>query len=91
MLNIFFLLLIKDRVCLENKKYYAAILTMDNQQGPTVQHMELCSVLCGSLDGSGAGRRMGTCVCMAEALLCSSKTVTTLLAGYIPVQKNFFN
>ena len=32
---------------------------MDNQQGPTIQHMELCSVLCGSLDGSlGENRRM---------------------------------
>ena len=36
MLNIFFLLLNKDRVCLENKKYYTAILKMDNQQGPAV-------------------------------------------------------
>ena len=26
---------------------------MDNQQGPTVEHMELCSMLCGSLDGKG--------------------------------------
>ena len=26
---------------------------MDNQQGPTVYHMELCSGLCGSLDGRG--------------------------------------
>ena len=36
MLNIFFLLLIKGRVCLESKKYYIAILKMDNQQGSTV-------------------------------------------------------
>ena len=27
---------------------------MDNQ-GPTVQHMELCSILCGSLDGREFG------------------------------------
>ena len=26
---------------------------MDNQQGPSVQHSELCSVLCGGLDGRG--------------------------------------
>ena len=32
-----------------------AIFKMDNQQGPTVQHMELCSVLCGSLDGREFG------------------------------------
>ena len=26
---------------------------MDNQQRPIVQHMELCSMLCASLDGRG--------------------------------------
>ena len=34
---------------------HTAICKMDNQQGPIVQHMELCSMLCGSLDG----RRFG--------------------------------
>ena len=29
------------------------IFKMDNQQGPTVEHMELCSMLCGSLDERG--------------------------------------
>ena len=28
--------------------------------GPTVQHMELCSMLCGSLDGRGVWQRMDT-------------------------------
>ena len=32
----------------------------DNQQGPTVQHMELCSMLYGSLDGKGIWGRMDT-------------------------------
>ena len=30
---------------------HGAVFKMDNQQGPTVQHMEFCSVLCGSLNG----------------------------------------
>ena len=30
-----------------------AIFRMDNQQGPTVWHIELCLMLCGSLDGRG--------------------------------------
>ena len=30
---------------------YTVIFKMDNQQGPTVKHLELCSVLRGSLDG----------------------------------------
>ena len=32
---------------------HTAVFKMDNQQGPTVQHREVCSVLCGSLDGRG--------------------------------------
>ena len=28
---------------------------MDNQQGPTVEHMELCSMLCGNLEGREFG------------------------------------
>ena len=37
---------------------YTAIFNMDNQQGPTIQQRELCSMLCGSLDGSGTQGRM---------------------------------
>ena len=33
---------------------------MDHQQGPTVQHRELCSMLRGSLDGTGVWGRVGT-------------------------------
>ena len=55
-----------------------AVFKMGNQQGPVVQHMELCSMLCGSLDGSGAWGRVDTCMCMAESLHCSPETITTL-------------
>ena len=65
---------------------HTAIFKMDNQQGPTVQQRELCSMLCGSLDGRGVWGRMDTCVCMAESLCCASEAVTTLLIGYIPIQ-----
>ena len=51
---------------------------MDNQQGPTEQHRELCSMLCGSLDGRGVWGRMDK----RESLHCSPKTITTLLTGY---------
>ena len=48
------------------------IFKMDNQQGPTVEHRELCSMLCGSQDGKGVWQRMDTCVCMSGfALLCT--------------------
>ena len=55
---------------------------MDNQQGPTVQHMELCSMLCDSLDGREVWERMDTCKCMAESLCCPPETTTTLFIGY---------
>ena len=32
---------------------HTAVFKMDNQQGPTASHRELCSMLCGSLDGRG--------------------------------------
>ena len=57
---------------------------MDNQQGPTTQHMELCSGICGSLDGRGVWGGMDTCVCMTESLHCSPETFTMLLIGYTP-------
>ena len=53
--------------------------------------MELCSMLCGSLDGRGLWRRMNKCVCMAESLCCPPETITTLLISYAWHQnKNFF-
>ena len=39
-----------------------------------------------SLDGRGVWGRMGTCVCMAEFLLCSPETVSTLLNEYTLIQ-----
>ena len=58
---------------------HTAVFKMDNQQGPTAQHRELCSVLCGSLDGVWG--RMDTCTCMAESLHCSPETLTTLFVN----------
>ena len=66
---------------------HTAIFKMDNQQGCIVQNLELCSMLCASLDGTRVWRRMDTCVCMAESLHCSPETTTTLLIGYIPIEK----
>ena len=64
---------------------------MDNQQGPTVQPRELCSMLCGSLDGRGLWGRMDTCICVAESLPCSLETITTLLIGCTPIYSKKFN
>ena len=61
---------------------HTAVYKMDNQHGPTVQQKELCSILCGSLDGRRVWGRMDTCTCMAELLCCALETITTLLISY---------
>ena len=40
--------------------------------------MELCSVLCGSLNRRGVWGRMNTCIHTAESLCCPPETITTL-------------
>ena len=41
---------------------------MGNQQGPTVEHVKLRSVVCGSLDGRAVWGKMETRIWMAEPL-----------------------
>ena len=48
--------------------------------------MELCSGLCGSLDGRGVWGTMDTCISTAESLDYSPQTITTLLIGYTSKQ-----
>ena len=55
------------------------IFKMNKQQGPILQHMEFCSVLCGSLDGMEFWERMNMCVCISESICYSPETITTLL------------
>ena len=50
-----------------DKHVHTAIFKMDNQQGTTIWHMELCSVLRGSLEVREIWERMDTCACMAES------------------------
>ena len=65
----------------------SAVFKMDNQQISTVQYRELCSILCGSLDGRGVwwGRGgMDTYIWIAESLHCPPETIITLLTDYTP-------
>ena len=62
---------------------------MDSQQSPTVQHMELCSILCGSLDGGGVWGRVDTCICMAESLCCPSESITILLMAILQYKRKY--
>ena len=67
-------------------KWLNSIFKMNNQQCPTVEHRELCSVSYGSLDGRGVWRRMKTYICITESLHCSPETFTTLLANQLWTQ-----
>ena len=62
---------------------HIAMLKMDSQEGPTVKLEEICSVLCGRLDGRRVWGRMDTCIRTAEFLRCSPETVTTLLVNWL--------
>ena len=48
--------------------------------------MELCSMICGSLDEREVWGRLETCICMAEFLHCSPETITALLIGSTPTE-----
>ena len=63
---------------------------MDKEQGATIFHRQICSMLYGSLDERGIWGRMDTCICMAESFFCSTETITTLLIGYNPIQNKKF-
>ena len=75
-----------EGICMEFGMDMGTLLCkMDNQQGPRIQHMAFCLVLCSSLDG-GAQGRLDTCVCTSESLCCSPETIRTFLIDYIPIQ-----
>ena len=65
---------------------HIAIFKMDNQQGPTVQHITLRSRLYSCLDRKGVWGRMAIYVHMAESLHCSSKSITAVFIGYTQIQ-----
>ena len=60
-------------------------LKWNKQQGSAVEYMELCSVVCGSLDRRGVWGRKDTCIC-TESLCYSPESITALLIGYNPIQ-----
>ena len=52
----------RDSLGVPHGHVHTAIFKMDTKQGSVVQDMELCSMLCGSLDGRGFWGRMDTCI-----------------------------
>ena len=52
---------------------------MDNQQGPTVYLMELCSIIYSNLVGKRIWKRIDTCICKTESLFHTPEANTILL------------
>ena len=66
--------IVRELVC-----QYALTYLKCNHQGPTVELMELYSMLCGSLDGREVWGRMH----MAESLHCLPETIITLFVNQL--------
>ena len=75
------------RVCVNTLKLKVSICRIKGR----VYTRELCSMLCGSLDGRGVCGRMDTCICVAESLCCSPETITMMLISYMPIQNKKTN
>ena len=71
------------------------ILKMNNQQRPSVQHLEFCPVLCGSLDGGEFGGEWIHVYVWLSPFAGHLKLTQLFKVGYTPIQnKNvliFFN
>jgi len=57
----------------------------------SVMHRELCSMLCGSLDGKRVWGRMDSYIHMAETVCCPPEIITALLIGYAAVLLSCFS
>ena len=68
---------------------HTAVFKVDNQQGPTVWHKELCSMLCGSLDGRGVWGRIQAYVWLSSFAV-HLKPSHCLLINYSPIQNKQF-
>ena len=60
----------RDSLGVWDWRVHTAICKMDNQQGPTVEHRELCSIFCNNLNGKSIWKRIDTCICITESLCC---------------------
>ena len=77
----------KDRLRVGDRHGHTAIFEINNQQGPSRQHREVCSVLCNNINGKRIFKRMDMCMCRTESLFCPCipETNTTLLINYTPI------
>ena len=64
---------------------------MENQQGPTVEHMQPCSMLCGSLEGRGVwGKMICVYLWLGPFAVDLKLSQHCLLISYTPIQNKKF-
>ena len=51
----------------------------------TLQHRELCSIICNNLDGKRILKRIHMCICIIRSLCYIPKTIITLLINSTPI------
>ena len=73
-----------DRLGVGDWHVYTAIFKIHNQQGPTIEPRELCSIFCNNLNRKRIRKRIDTYMCIAESLCCTPETSTPLLINYAP-------
>ena len=71
----------RDSYSVWDRHVHIATFKTGNQQGPTLQYMELSSTSRGKLGARGARCRMGICTCMPESLFCSPDTITSIVSN----------
>ena len=71
----------------QEERQNTATFKVDNQQGPTVNRIELCSALCGDLNRRGVWKGMDTCICITEFLHHSPETLTLFVHQLYPNTK----
>ena len=70
---------------------YTTMFKINNQQGPTVQHRELCLIFWEYyINGKRFFKKIDTCLCITESLCCTPETNTTSLINCAPIKINFF-
>ena len=69
----------RDRLGVWDWHVHTAIFKIDNQQGPTVQHRELCSILSNNLNGKRIYKRIDTCICITSLPLINGPRLSSWL------------
>lgn len=80
----------RDRYGIWDGHAHTAICELDDQQGPSVEHRELCSALHGSLDGREAAGSRYTCKYGWGPLLFTWNSHNVILTGYTPTLNKKF-